>query len=61
MLIEGACLRRGLAPPRAKSLVHIVDMLQTLLSRNLISRNLWKHLRVANLFPEEICEHKTQV
>ncbi|WMV13708.1 hypothetical protein MTR67_007093 [Solanum verrucosum] len=40
MCMEGACLRRGLAPPRAKSFVCITDVSQTLLSRNLISRNL---------------------
>ncbi|WMV30171.1 hypothetical protein MTR67_023556 [Solanum verrucosum] len=61
MLMEGACPHCGLAPPRAKSLVHVIDVSQTLLSRNLISRNLWEHLRIADLFPDEICENKTQV
>ncbi|WMV25076.1 hypothetical protein MTR67_018461 [Solanum verrucosum] len=61
MCLEGACPRRGLAPPRDKCLVRIADVSQTLLSRNLISRNLWEHLRIADLFPNEICENKTQV
>ncbi|WMV08878.1 hypothetical protein MTR67_002263 [Solanum verrucosum] len=61
MCLEGACPRRGLAPPREKCLVGVVDVSQTLLSQSLISRNLWEHLRVANLFPDEICENKTQV
>ncbi|WMV45646.1 hypothetical protein MTR67_039031 [Solanum verrucosum] len=56
MLMEGACPRRGLAPPRTKSLVRIADVSQTLLSRNLISRNIWLHLRVSDLFPDEICD-----
>ncbi|WMV24754.1 hypothetical protein MTR67_018139 [Solanum verrucosum] len=38
MLMEGACPRRELAPPSAKSLV-----------------------RVADLFPDEICKNKNQV
>ncbi|WMV45645.1 hypothetical protein MTR67_039030 [Solanum verrucosum] len=41
MLIEGACPRRGLAPPWTKCLVRVMDVSQTLLSQNLISRNLW--------------------
>ncbi|WMV08877.1 hypothetical protein MTR67_002262 [Solanum verrucosum] len=61
MCLEGACQRRGLAPPRDKCLVRVADMSRTLLSRNLIFRNLWEHLRVANLFPDEICKNKTQV
>ncbi|WMV08683.1 hypothetical protein MTR67_002068 [Solanum verrucosum] len=61
MCMEGACPRRGLPPLRAKSLVRVADVSQTLKSRNLISRNLWEHLRVADLFPDEICENKTQV
>ncbi|WMV47388.1 hypothetical protein MTR67_040773 [Solanum verrucosum] len=28
--MEGACLRRRLAPPRTKSLVHVADVSQTL-------------------------------
>ncbi|WMV08803.1 hypothetical protein MTR67_002188 [Solanum verrucosum] len=61
MCLEGACPRRGLAPPRTKSLVPIVDVSRTPLPRNLISRNLWEHLRVANLFSDETCKNKTQV
>ncbi|WMV50070.1 hypothetical protein MTR67_043455 [Solanum verrucosum] len=61
MCMERACPRHGLARPRAKSLVRVADVSQTLLSRNLISRNLWEHLRVADLFHDEICKNKTQV
>ncbi|WMV46144.1 hypothetical protein MTR67_039529 [Solanum verrucosum] len=32
MCMEGACPRRRLAPPRAKSLVRIADVSQTFLS-----------------------------
>uniref|UniRef100_M1DZ60 Uncharacterized protein n=1 Tax=Solanum tuberosum TaxID=4113 RepID=M1DZ60_SOLTU len=28
---------------------------------DLIYENLWEHLRVANLFPDEICKNKTRV
>ncbi|WMV24947.1 hypothetical protein MTR67_018332 [Solanum verrucosum] len=55
MLMEGACPRRRLAPPRDKNLVRVADVSHTLLSQNLISRNLWEHLRVADLCPDEIC------
>ncbi|WMV33321.1 hypothetical protein MTR67_026706 [Solanum verrucosum] len=61
MCIEGACPRGRLAPPRDKSVFRVADLSRTLLSRNLISRNLWEHLCVADLFPDEICENKTQV
>ncbi|WMV58078.1 hypothetical protein MTR67_051463 [Solanum verrucosum] len=59
--MEGACPRRGLTPPRAKSLVRVADVSRTLLSQKLISKNLWEHLHIAVLFPDEICENKTQV
>ncbi|WMV45886.1 hypothetical protein MTR67_039271 [Solanum verrucosum] len=58
--VHGTCPRRGLAPPWAKLLVCVPDVSRTLLSQNLISRNLWEHLRVEDLFPDEICENKTQ-
>ena len=61
LCLEGACPRRGLAPPRAKSLVHVADVSRILLPRNLISRNLWEHLRVTDWFPDKISENKTQV
>ncbi|WMV45887.1 hypothetical protein MTR67_039272 [Solanum verrucosum] len=61
MCMEEACPRRGLAPPWTKLLVRIADVSRTLLSRNLISRNLWEHLHIEDLFPDEICENKTQV
>ncbi|WMV54620.1 hypothetical protein MTR67_048005 [Solanum verrucosum] len=61
MCMEGACSRRGLAPPRTKSLVRVTDVSQTPLPQNLISRNLWVNLHVANFFPDEIFENKTQV
>uniref|UniRef100_M1DSZ2 Uncharacterized protein n=1 Tax=Solanum tuberosum TaxID=4113 RepID=M1DSZ2_SOLTU len=32
LYLEGTCPRRGLAPPRAKCLVRITDVLRTLLS-----------------------------
>ncbi|WMV45749.1 hypothetical protein MTR67_039134 [Solanum verrucosum] len=45
----------------AKKWLRVTETPQTLLSRNLISRNLWEHLRVADLFPDETCKNKTQV
>ncbi|WMV37466.1 hypothetical protein MTR67_030851 [Solanum verrucosum] len=59
--MEGVALRHGPAPPMAKKCLRITETQRTLVSRNLISRNLWEDLCVANLFPDEIYENKTQV
>ncbi|WMV33718.1 hypothetical protein MTR67_027103 [Solanum verrucosum] len=59
--MEGVAPCRGPAPPMDKKWLRIAETPQTLLSQNLISRNLWEHLRVADLFPDEICENKSQV
>ncbi|WMV45616.1 hypothetical protein MTR67_039001 [Solanum verrucosum] len=45
----------------AKKWLRVAETPWTLLSQNLISRNLWEHPRVAELFPDEICKNKTQV
>ena len=59
--LEGVAPRRGPAPPMAKKWLHDTETPRTLLSRNLIYRNLWEHLRVADLVPDEIYKNKTQV
>ncbi|WMV18465.1 hypothetical protein MTR67_011850 [Solanum verrucosum] len=58
--MEGVASHRGPAPPMAKKWLRVAETPQTLLSQNLISRNLWEHLHVADLFTDEICENKTQ-
>ncbi|WMV54589.1 hypothetical protein MTR67_047974 [Solanum verrucosum] len=45
----------------AKKWLRVAETLQTLLSQNLISRNLWEHHRVADLFPDKTYKNKTQV
>ncbi|WMV24870.1 hypothetical protein MTR67_018255 [Solanum verrucosum] len=59
--MEGVAPRCGPAPPMAKEWLRIAETPQTLLSQNLIFRNLWEHPGVADLFPDEIYENKTQV
>ncbi|WMV45710.1 hypothetical protein MTR67_039095 [Solanum verrucosum] len=59
--MEGVAPRREPASPMAKKYLRIAETPRTLLFQNLISRNLWEHPHVADLFPDEICENKTQV
>ena len=61
LCLEGACPHRGLAPPRAKKWLRVAETPWTLLSQIYFPENLWEHLRVAKLFPDEICKNKTQV
>ncbi|WMV45934.1 hypothetical protein MTR67_039319, partial [Solanum verrucosum] len=61
LCMEGVVPRGGSAPLMDKKWVCLVETPRTLLSQNLIFENLWEHLRVADLFPDEICENKTQV
>ncbi|WMV32857.1 hypothetical protein MTR67_026242 [Solanum verrucosum] len=45
----------------AKNWLRVVETPQTLLSQNLVSKNLLELLRIADLYPDKICENKTQV
>ncbi|WMV37731.1 hypothetical protein MTR67_031116 [Solanum verrucosum] len=56
--LEGIAPLRGLGHPRSKELVRDADMLQTLLSQNLISRNLWNTSKSWPWFPTETTKIK---
>ncbi|WMV08904.1 hypothetical protein MTR67_002289 [Solanum verrucosum] len=59
--MEGVAQRSGPASPMAKKWLCVAETPRTLLTPNLILRNLWEHPRVMDLFLDEICKNKTQV
>ncbi|WMV18663.1 hypothetical protein MTR67_012048 [Solanum verrucosum] len=59
--MEGVAPCHGPTPPMAKKWLHVAETSRTLLSQNLISKNLWENLHITDLFSDEICDNKTQV
>ncbi|WMV29805.1 hypothetical protein MTR67_023190 [Solanum verrucosum] len=58
MCMEGACPRRGLSPPRAKSLVLIADLPQTLLFQKLIPETYGNTSASRTSFPTKFVKIK---
>ena len=57
--LEGGALRRRPSPPRTKKFFRVTGLIADSSSQKSISKNLWEHLRDADLFTDNYFENKS--